>query len=88
MADILIVAVGKPHFISKDKIKRGAILIDVGVSRVNGKLCGDVNFDDVYEKCGMITPNPGGIGPLTVSFLMRNTLIAYQNQVISNSIKE
>lgn len=81
MADILIVAVGKPNFISKDKIKKGAILIDVGVSRVNGKLCGDVNFNDVFEKCGMITPNPGGIGPLTVSFLMKNTLIAYQNQI-------
>jgi len=88
MADILIVAVGKPNFISKDKIKEGAILIDVGVSRVNGKLCGDVNFNDVFEKCGMITPNPGGIGPLTVSFLMRNTLIAYQNQIKSNLAKE
>jgi len=88
MADILIVAVGKPNFISKDKIKKGAILIDVGVSRVNGKLCGDVNFNDVFEKCGMITPNPGGIGPLTVSFLMKNTLIAYQNQIKSNLAKE
>lgn len=88
MADILVVAVGKPNFISKDKIKEGAILIDVGVSRVNGKLCGDVNFDDVFEKCGMISPNPGGIGPLTVSFLMRNTLIAYQNQIKSHLVKE
>ncbi|MHA1670658.1 MAG: bifunctional 5,10-methylenetetrahydrofolate dehydrogenase/5,10-methenyltetrahydrofolate cyclohydrolase [Promethearchaeota archaeon] len=88
MADILIVAVGKPNFISKEKIKEGVIIIDIGVSRVHGKLCGDVDFDDVFEKCGMITPNPGGIGPLTVSFLMRNTLIAYQNQLKSNLTKE
>jgi methylenetetrahydrofolate dehydrogenase (NADP+)/methenyltetrahydrofolate cyclohydrolase len=84
MADILVVAVGKPHFISKENIKEGVIIIDVGVSRINGKLCGDVDFDDVFEKCGMITPNPGGIGPLTVSFLMRNTIIAYRNQINSN----
>lgn len=88
LADILVVAVGKPHFITKDKIKEGVIIIDVGVSRVDGKLCGDVDFDDVFEKCGMITPNPGGIGPLTVSFLMRNTLIAYQNQIKANLTKE
>ena len=88
LADILVVAVGKPHFISKDNIKEGVIIIDVGVSRVNGKLCGDVNFDDVFEKCGFITPNPGGIGPLTVSFLMRNTLIAYQNQIKADLTKE
>jgi len=87
-ADILVVAVGKPNFITKEKIKEGVIILDVGVSRVNGKLCGDVNFDEVFEKCGMITPNPGGIGPLTVSFLMRNTVIAYQNQIKSNLVKE
>ena len=87
-ADILVVAVGKPNFITKEKIKEGVIIIDVGVSRVNGKLCGDVNFDEIFEKCGMITPNPGGIGPLTVSFLMRNTVIAYQNQIKSNLVKE
>ena len=88
MADILVVAVGKPNFITKEKIKEGVIIIDVGVSRVNGKLCGDVNFDEVFEKCGMITPNPGGIGPLTVSFLMRNTFIAYQNKIKSNLVNE
>lgn len=80
-ADILIVAVGKPNFINKTMIKDGAIIIDVGTNRVNGKLTGDVDFNDVYEKCGFITPNPGGIGPLTVAFLMQNTFIAYKKQL-------
>lgn len=80
-ADILVVAVRHPNFITKDKIKEGAIIIDVGINRVNGKLCGDVNFDDVYEKCGAITPSPGGIGPLTVHFLLRNTFTVYKNQL-------
>lgn len=80
-ADILIVAVGKPNFVTKEKIKDGAIIIDVGQSRVNDKLFGDVDFDDVFEKCGAITPNPGGVGPLTVAFLLQNTFIAYKNQL-------
>ncbi|MFW9865932.1 MAG: bifunctional 5,10-methylenetetrahydrofolate dehydrogenase/5,10-methenyltetrahydrofolate cyclohydrolase [Candidatus Thorarchaeota archaeon] len=80
-ADILVVAVRHPNFITKEKIKNGAILIDVGINRVNGKLCGDINFDDVYEKCGKITPSPGGIGPLTVHFLLRNTFTAYKKQL-------
>ncbi|MCK4381738.1 MAG: bifunctional methylenetetrahydrofolate dehydrogenase/methenyltetrahydrofolate cyclohydrolase, partial [Candidatus Lokiarchaeota archaeon] len=57
------------------------IIIDVGINRVNGKLCGDVNFEDVYEKSGKITPSPGGIGPLTVHFLLQNTFTAYKNQL-------
>ncbi len=80
-ADILIVAVGKPKFITKNMIKNGAIIIDVGQSRVEGKLIGDVDFDDVYEKCGMITPSPGGVGPLTVSFLLQNTYITFQTLI-------
>jgi methylenetetrahydrofolate dehydrogenase (NADP+)/methenyltetrahydrofolate cyclohydrolase len=80
-ADILVVAVGTPNFISKNMIKEGVVIIDVGTNRVNGKLTGDVDFNDVYEKCSFITPNPGGIGPLTVAFLMRNTFIAYTNQI-------
>ncbi len=79
-ADILVVAVGKPNFINKNMIKDGAVLIDVGTNRVNGKLTGDIDFNDVFNKCSFITPNPGGIGPLTVAFLMRNTFIAYKNQ--------
>ncbi len=79
-ADILIVAVGRPKYITKEKIKEGAIIIDVGTNRVDGKLYGDVDFDDVLDKCGKITPSPGGIGPMTVYSLMQNTLIAYTNQ--------
>jgi len=81
-ADILVVAVRQPNFITQDKIKEGVVLIDVGINRANGKLCGDVNFKDVYEKCGAITPSPGGIGPLTVHFLLRNTFIAYKKLMI------
>ena len=62
-------------------IKDGVIIIDVGTNRVNGKLTGDVDFNGVYDKCSFITPNPGGIGPLTVAFLMQNTFIAYKKQI-------
>ncbi|TFG11545.1 MAG: bifunctional 5,10-methylenetetrahydrofolate dehydrogenase/5,10-methenyltetrahydrofolate cyclohydrolase [Promethearchaeota archaeon] len=80
-ADVLVIAVGIPNFINKSMIKKGAIIIDVGTNRVNGKLTGDVDFNDVYDKCNFITPNPGGIGPLTVAFLMQNTFIAYKKQI-------
>ncbi|MFX1279445.1 MAG: bifunctional 5,10-methylenetetrahydrofolate dehydrogenase/5,10-methenyltetrahydrofolate cyclohydrolase [Promethearchaeota archaeon] len=80
-ADILVVAIRQPNFVTRDKIKEGVIIIDVGTNRVNGKLCGDVDFDDVYEKCSYITPSPGGIGPLTVHFLLRNSFTAYKNQL-------
>ncbi|MHA1294259.1 MAG: bifunctional 5,10-methylenetetrahydrofolate dehydrogenase/5,10-methenyltetrahydrofolate cyclohydrolase [Promethearchaeota archaeon] len=80
-ADILIVAVGHPKFITKEKIKKNAIIIDVGINRVNGKIVGDVDFEDVIDKCRMITPVPGGVGPMTVSFLLQNTFNAYKNQV-------
>jgi len=80
-ADILIVGVGKPNFITKDKIKEGAIIVDVGMNRLEGKLCGDVDFEGVMDKCGRITPVPGGVGPLTVSFLLQNTFFTYLKQV-------
>jgi methylenetetrahydrofolate dehydrogenase (NADP+)/methenyltetrahydrofolate cyclohydrolase len=80
-ADILVVAVGRPNFITRDKIKEGAVIIDVGTNRVDGKLCGDVDFDGVLDKVSKITPNPGGVGPMTVSSLMRNTIIAYKKQL-------
>lgn len=80
-ADILIVAVGKPNFITKERIKEGVIIIDVGTNRVNGKLCGDVDFNGVIERCSKITPSPGGVGPLTVAFLMQNTFVAYKKQI-------
>ncbi|MHA1460280.1 MAG: bifunctional 5,10-methylenetetrahydrofolate dehydrogenase/5,10-methenyltetrahydrofolate cyclohydrolase [Promethearchaeota archaeon] len=80
-ADILITAVGQPNFITKEKVKEGVVIIDVGTNRVKGKLCGDVDFQGVFDKCSWITPNPGGVGPMTVSFLLQNTFYAYQNQI-------
>ena len=80
-ADILIVAVGQPRFITKDKIKDGVVIIDVGINRVEGKLVGDVDFEDVLDKCSKITPVPGGVGPLTVSFLLHNTFFVYKKQL-------
>jgi methylenetetrahydrofolate dehydrogenase (NADP+)/methenyltetrahydrofolate cyclohydrolase len=76
-ADVLIAAVGKPHMIKADMVKEGAVVIDVGVNRLeNGKLAGDVAFDDVASKASFITPVPGGVGPMTIAMLMKNTLDA------------
>ena len=76
-ADVLIAAVGKPHMITADMVKEGAVVIDVGVNRLeNGKLAGDVAFDEVAPKTSAITPVPGGVGPMTIAMLMRNTLDA------------
>jgi methylenetetrahydrofolate dehydrogenase (NADP+)/methenyltetrahydrofolate cyclohydrolase len=76
-ADILIAAVGKAQMIKADMIKDGAIIIDVGVNRLeNGKLAGDVDFDEVAPKASYITPVPGGVGPMTIAMLMKNTLDA------------
>ena len=80
-ADILVVAIGKAKFVKADMVKEGAVVIDVGMDRdENGKLCGDVDFDDVCEKAGAITPVPGGVGPMTIATLMRNTLTACKDQ--------
>lgn len=75
-ADILIVAAGRPKMITGDMVKEGVIVIDVGINRVDGKLVGDVDFDSVSLKAGAITPVPGGVGPMTVAMLMKNTLEA------------
>lgn len=76
-ADILISAVGKPYFITADMVKDGAAVIDVGINRnKEGKLCGDVDFENVKDKCSYITPVPGGVGPMTITMLMYNTYIA------------
>ena len=74
--DIVVAAIGKARFVTAEMIKRGAIVIDVGINRVDGKLAGDVDFDRVKEGAGWITPVPGGVGPMTIAMLMRNTLIA------------
>ncbi len=73
-ADILVVAIGKPKFVTADMVKEGAIVIDVGINRVDGKLCGDVDFENVEPKTSFITPVPGGVGPMTISMLLYNTL--------------
>ena len=75
-ADILVVAIGRPKFLKGDMVKDGAIVIDVGINRVDGKLCGDVDFDEVEPKASFITPVPGGVGPMTISMLLYNTLRA------------
>ena len=80
MADIIIAAVGRPHIIKGDMVKPGAILLDVGITRdENGKLCGDIDFDDAEPVAGWITPVPGGVGPMTIAMLIRNTLDCYLN---------
>jgi methylenetetrahydrofolate dehydrogenase (NADP+)/methenyltetrahydrofolate cyclohydrolase len=75
-ADILVAAVGVPKLITADMVKPGAVVIDVGINRVDGKLVGDVDFEAVRDVAGMITPVPGGVGPLTVAMLLANTLVA------------
>jgi methylenetetrahydrofolate dehydrogenase (NADP+) / methenyltetrahydrofolate cyclohydrolase len=77
-ADILIAAVGRPHFVNSDMVKEGVVVIDVGINRVDGKLTGDVEFDQVAKKAGLITPVPGGVGPMTIALLMENTLKAFK----------
>ncbi len=74
-ADILVVAIGKPKFVTEDMVKEGAIVIDVGINRVDGKLVGDVDFENVRKKASFITPVPGGVGPMTISMLLYNTLM-------------
>ena len=79
-ADILVVAVGKPKFIKGEWIKEGAVVVDVGINRLEGKLVGDVEFDIAAQRASYITPVPGGVGPMTVAMLMQNTLSAYEKQ--------
>lgn len=76
-ADILVAAIGKAKFVTADMVKQGAVVVDVGMDRdENGKLCGDVDFDGVKEKCSYITPVPGGVGPMTITMLLYNTVTA------------
>ena len=78
-ADVLIVAVGKKHLINKSMVKEGVVIIDVGITRIEGKIYGDVN-PNVEEKASYVTPVPGGVGPMTVAMLLKNTMIAYKLQ--------
>ncbi len=86
-ADIIIAAIGRPNFVTADMIKEGAVIIDVGINRVDDattksgfKLVGDVKFDEVSQKAGFITPVPGGVGPMTIASLLKNTLIAAKKE--------
>jgi methylenetetrahydrofolate dehydrogenase (NADP+)/methenyltetrahydrofolate cyclohydrolase len=79
-ADILVAAVGRAKMITEDMVKDGAVVIDVGVNRVDGKLVGDVDFETIKEKASFITPVPGGVGPMTITTLLTNTLKAAKLQ--------
>ena len=79
-ADVLITAVGKPGFIKKEMIKDQAVIIDIGITMQNGKAVGDVDFDDVKNKAGYITPVPGGVGPMTIALALKNTLEIYKRR--------
>jgi len=81
-ADIIVVAIGRANFLTADMVKEGAVVIDVGINRLdNGKLCGDVNFSEVEGVASMITPVPGGVGPMTITMLLKNTLAAARGQL-------
>ena len=81
-ADILVVAVGKANFVTGDMIKEGAVVIDVGMNRLSdGRLVGDVDFENVEKIAGAITPVPGGVGPMTIAMLMQNTFTAAKNSI-------
>ena len=81
-ADILVAAVGKANFVTADMVKEGAVVIDVGINRLeNGKLCGDVDFEQVEPHASYITPVPGGVGPMTITMLLKNTLTAAKEQI-------
>jgi methylenetetrahydrofolate dehydrogenase (NADP+)/methenyltetrahydrofolate cyclohydrolase len=80
-ADIIVAAMGVAEFVKADMVKPGAVVIDVGVNRVEGKLVGDVDFKNVQSIAGKITPNPGGVGPMTIAMLMQNTVRAAENSI-------
>lgn len=83
VADILIVAIGRPHFLTADMVKDGAVVIDVGINRTeDGKLVGDVDYEGVRQKASYITPVPGGVGPMTIAMLLANTLKAFKRQLL------
>lgn len=80
-ADIVVAAVGRANFVTADMVKEGAVVIDVGMNRDNGKLCGDVDFEEVSKVAGAITPVPGGVGPMTIAMLMKNAVTSYKRRI-------
>ncbi len=83
-ADILCSATGVPHLIKEDMVKEGAVVVDIGISRLNGKIVGDVDFENVKRKASFITPVPGGVGPMTIAMLMENTILAFKKALNLN----
>lgn len=79
-ADIIFSAVGKPKLITGDMIKNDSVLVDIGINKIDDKICGDIDFDSVNDKCSYITPVPGGVGPMTIAMLAKNILKAYKMQ--------
>ena len=77
-ADIIVAAIGKANFVTEDMVKHNAVVVDVGINRVDGKLVGDVDFEKVSQKASYITPVPGGIGPMTIASLLENTMELYE----------
>ena len=86
-ADVVVVAVGKAHLIGADMIKPGAVVIDIGINQVGGKVVGDVEFEVAKDVAGFITPVPGGVGPVTVAMLMRNTVKAFKAQAAREGVR-
>ena len=84
-ADLIVAAIGKPFFLKADMIKEGAVVVDVGINRLDdGRLVGDVDFEEVAPKCSYITPVPGGVGPMTIAMLLNNTILAAQAKIAKN----
>lgn len=84
-ADLIIAAIGKPFFLKADMVKDGAVVVDVGINRLDdGRLVGDVDFEEVAPKCSYITPVPGGVGPMTIAMLLNNTILAAQAKIAKN----
>ena len=77
-ADILVAAIGRPGFVTADMVQKGAVVIDVGINRVDGKLVGEVAFEEVAKIAAHLTPVPGGVGPMTIAMLMQNTVTAHE----------
>ena len=84
-ADLIVAAIGKPFFLKADMVKDGAVVVDVGINRLDdGRLVGDVDFEEVAPKCPYITPVPGGVGPMTIAMLLNNTILAAQAKIAKN----
>ncbi|WP_459861488.1 bifunctional methylenetetrahydrofolate dehydrogenase/methenyltetrahydrofolate cyclohydrolase FolD [Campylobacter concisus] len=84
-ADLIVAAIGKPFFLKADMVKDGSVVVDVGINRLDdGRLVGDVDFDEVVPKCSYITPVPGGVGPMTIAMLLNNTILAAQAKIASH----